>query len=287
VDWMPLPLLAVLALVIAYPAVRAVTLGFSSFSLTNPDAAHWVGALNYRRLAQDPVFWQALRNTAVYTGVSVAAGFGLGLLLALIVDPLSARLPLVQTVLLSPWAVPVIVTAFLFRYMFEQEGGLVNAILLAVHAVPAPLPWLASGRLAMAAVIAANVWSQTPFFLLVFLSALKGVPESLVEAARVDGAGEWAIARHVKVPQLSGSMVPAVLIAVITNFNNFGLVWSMTGGGPAYDTTTLVVYVYRLAFSQFDVGYAAAVGTIWLVVLLAFAVVFVRVARARAPEAWA
>ena len=93
---------------------------------------------------------------------------------------------------------------------------------------------------------------------------------------------EVAIARHIKVPQLMGALVPAVLVAVITNFNNFSLVWSMTEGGPAYDTTTLVVYVYRLAFTQLNLGYASAVGAFWLVVLLLFAALFVRVTASRA-----
>jgi ABC-type sugar transport system permease subunit len=137
----------------------------------------------------------------------------------------------------------------------------------------------------MAALILANVWSQAPFFLLVFLAALRGIPDPVVEAARVDGADELRIARHIKVPQVMGALVPAVLVAVITNFNNFALVWSMTEGGPAYDTTTLVVYVYRLAFTQFNVGYASAVGAVWLLVLIVFALLFVRVTASRTETA--
>jgi ABC-type sugar transport system permease subunit len=137
----------------------------------------------------------------------------------------------------------------------------------------------------MAALVLANVWSQAPFFILVFLAALRGIPDHIVEAARVDGADEVAIARHIKVPQLMGALVPAVLVAIITNFNNFTLVWSMTEGGPAYDTTTLVVYVYRLAFTQLNVGYASAVGAVWLAVLTVFTVLFVRATASRTVAA--
>ena len=281
VDWMVLPLVLVLALVIGYPAVRALTLGFYHYRLNQGDPV-FTGAANYQLLASDPVFWIAIKNTLVYAGVSVAVTCLVGLLLALLTERMSERLPVVQTILLAPWAVPLIVVAFLFRYIFDQESGGANALLLAVHAISHPLPWLAQGPLAMAALILANVWSQAPFFILVFLAALRGIPEHIVEAARVDGADEVAIARHIKVPQLMGALVPAVLVAVITNFNNFSLVWSMTEGGPAYDTTTLVVYVYRLAFTQLNLGYASAVGALWLVVLLVFAALFVRVTASRA-----
>jgi ABC-type sugar transport system permease subunit len=208
-----------------------------------------------------------------------------GLLLALLTERVSERLPVVQTILLAPWAVPVIVVAFLFRYIFDQESGGANALLIALHVIARPLPWLANGPLAMAALILANVWSQAPFFILVFLAALRGIPDHIVDAARVDGADELSIARHIKVPHVMGALVPAVLVAVITNFNNFTLVWSMTEGGPAYDTTTLVVYVYRLAFTQFNVGYASAVGAIWLAVLIVFATLFVRVTASRTETA--
>jgi len=284
VDWMVLPLVLVLALVIGYPAVRALTLGFYHYRL-NEGGPVFNGTTNFQLLAGDTIFWTAIKNTLVYTGVSVSVTCLVGLGLALLTERLSERLPVVQTVLLAPWAVPVIVVAFLFRYIFDQESGGANALLLGLHVITHPLPWLANGPLAMAALILANVWSQAPFFLLVFLAALRGIPDPVVEAARVDGADELAIARHIKVPQVMGALVPAVLVAVITNFNNFALVWSMTEGGPAYDTTMLVVYVYRLAFTEFNVGYASAVGAVWLVVLIVFAALFVRATAARTDVA--
>jgi len=269
----------VLGLVIAYPAVQAVNLGFYHYRLTDLIDTRWVGAANYSALPSDPVFWAAVKNTIVFTGTSVLLAALVGAVLALILDRLSERLPMVQTILLAPWAVPVVVIAFLFRYMFEQQGGIVNAALLATHLTATPVPWLSSGALAMTALIVASVWQLIPFFLLLLLAALKAVPETIIEAARVDGAGEWVLARDVKIPQLAGALVPAVLIAVIQGFNNLALPWSFTEGGPSFDTTTLVVFVFRLAFTEFNIGYAAAVGTIWLLLLVVFAVGFVRLTR--------
>lgn len=255
---MVLPTLAILAFVIAYPAVRAVQLSLTNTSLINP-LSHGVGAENYRTLFHDSVFYTALKNTLVFTGASVVlAGLG-GLVLALLLEDFLKRFRIVQTILLTPWAVPTVVAAYLFRYMFEESGGIVNSVLLQTHLVSHVVPFLASPTWSMPTVILGNVWAQLPFFLLVFSAGLRAVPGEIVEAARTDGAGKWSIVRHVKLHYIRSTAIIAVLLMVIANFNNFPHIESMTGGGPGVSTTTLVIYVYQLAFSSYDVGYASAV----------------------------
>src|SRR2546425_6522473 len=180
---MVLPLVGVLALVIGYPVVRALTLGFYHYRMNQGDPV-FNGATNFQLLASDPVFWTAIKNTLVYTGVSVAVTCLVGLLLALLTERVSERLPIVQTVLLAPWAVPVIVVAFLFRYIFDQESGGANALLLGLHVIAHPLPWLAYGPPAMAALVPAHVWSHAPLFIPVFLAGLRGLPDPLVHGPR-------------------------------------------------------------------------------------------------------
>ncbi len=273
--WMVVPTIAILAFVIAYPAVRAVQLSFTSTSLVNP-VAKGVGFTNYRTLFHDSVFYTALKNTLIFTAASVLlAGLG-GLLLALLLEDFFSRFRFIQTILLTPWAVPTVVAAYLFRYMFEESGGIVNSILLKTHLVGAAVPFLASPKWSMPTVVLANVWAQLPFFLLIFSAALKSVPEEVVEAARTDGAGKVSVVTHVKLHYLRSAGVIAILLMVIANFNNFPHIESMTGGGPGISTTTLVIYVYQLAFSSYDIGYASAVGVVWLVILLVLAVGFVR-----------
>src|SRR6185437_14344107 len=109
--------------------------------------------------------------------------------------------------------------------------------------------------LAMVAIVVANVWSQTPLFLLMFAAALTSIPHDLKESMRLDGAGRWGEFRHLTVPYLRNIMIIASLLMVIRNFNNFPVIWTMTQGGPVYATTTLIVYIYRLAFQQFNFGY--------------------------------
>ena len=277
---MTLPALILLAVVIGYPVVRTVLTSFYDYPLITPDHA-FVGMRNYHRLASDTVFWGALRNTVVYTAASVLGAMLIGLVLALVTERLQGPWRVLRGALLTPWAIPVIVVGFLFRFMFDEQGGVVDAVLVRSHATGSAVPWLTGEHLAMASVVIANVWTQAPFFLLVFTAALGAIPLEVLEAARIDRARGWEMITRIKLPYLRDAALVGALLMIIENFNNFPLIWTMTGGGPAYDTTTLVVYVYRLAFTSFDLGYASAVGTVWLGLLLAVAVVFIRVLRGR------
>ncbi|HET9078247.1 MAG TPA: sugar ABC transporter permease [Acidimicrobiales bacterium] len=279
-DWMALPALVVLAAVIGYPIVKAIQLSFTNTNLLSSTGAHSVGFSNYDTLFNnDPVFWQALEHTMVYTFVSVAVAGLIGLLLALATENLGGAWRFVRTLMLAPWGVPVIVVAFLFYYMFQDRGGIVNETLVNLGLVHTPVHWLTSGNWALVAVIVANVWSITPFFLLMFTAALASVPNEVIEAARVDRAGTLGMLTRIKLPYLRTAALLGTLLMVIQNFNNFPLIYSMTKGGPVYSTTTLVIYVYQLAFSQFHLGFASAVGVIWLIILLVFAGMFIRLMR--------
>jgi ABC-type sugar transport system permease subunit len=284
-DAMVIPAAVVLVAVVLYPTVRAIILSAYHDELLDPTATRLIGNGNYARLLHDTVFWTAAKNTMVFTLASVAVGFALGLGLAVLTDRVPPALRFVRGALLTPWAIPVIVVAFLFRYMLDQQVGIVNFLLVHLRLLPAPVPWVASPRWSMAAVVSANVWSQTPFFLLMFMAALKGIPDEVRDAVRIDGAGHGQEFWHITVPYLQNAMVVSSLLMVIANFNNFPLIWAMTGGGPVYTTTTLVVYIYQLAFAQFNLGYAAAVGTVWLLVLLGLAILYIRVLGRKPLEA--
>jgi ABC-type sugar transport system permease subunit len=277
---MTLPALLILALVIGYPIVRAVIISFYHYPLLNPQH-NFIGADNYRRLVDDPVFWQSLQNTAIYTGVSVVGAMLMGLVLALATENLQGPWRFFRGVLLTPWAVPVIVVAFLFQFMFEDTGGITNDLLLRLHIIDSAIPWLSSSQWSLAAVIIANIWSQAPFFLLIFTAALGGVPVEVTEAARIDRASTWSMIALIKLPYLRSAAVVGALLMIIQNFNNFPLIWAMTEGGPAYSSTTLVIYVYRLAFTSFNLGYASAIGVVWLVLLLMISAAFIRVLRGK------
>lgn len=273
---MILPSTVVLAAVIGYPVVKTVLLSHTKYNPLSPYPPEGVGADNFTRLAQDPIFWESLVNTAIYTFGTVLIATVAGMLLAVLTENLVRGFRFLRIALVTPWAVPFIVVAFLFRYMLERDYGVVNAVLTALPGVDDGVPWLVSSQWALPSVMAANIWTQVPFFYLLFSAALAGVPNEVVEAARVDKAGGWLMFWRIKLPFLRGAAVVGSLMMVIANFNDFAKIWAMTEGGPGYSTSTLVVYVYRLAFEKFDLGYASAVGIVWLAFLLAFAVVYVR-----------
>jgi multiple sugar transport system permease protein len=239
-----------------------------------------VGAQNYRRLLDDSTFWQSLGHTAEYTFGSVGIAAVLGLGLALLAEPIAGpHARVVRALLLMPWAVPFVVVAFLFRYMYLQNGGAINALLLWSGVIREPIAWLNASSLAMPAVIIANVWAMTPFFFLLMTAALAGIPAEVLESARIDRARTWSLIVDIKLPFLRNALLVSSLLMIIANFNDFAKIWAMTQGGPGYSTTTLVIYVYRQAFETFAFGYASAIGVVWLALLLVFALVYLRALR--------
>jgi ABC-type sugar transport system permease subunit len=279
-DAMVLPTLGILAIVVGYPIVYALVLSTQDYNLLSAESARFVGDANYRKLYSDPIFWQALTNTALYTFGSVAISVLLGLTLALLTENLvGQRGRIARALLLTPWAVPFVVIAFLFRYMYLQNSGAINALLLAAGAIDAPISWLNVSSLALPAVMVTNIWAMTPFFFLLLSAALAGVPNEVIESARIDRAGAFGMIFRIKLPFLRNALLVSSLLMIIANFNDFAKIWAMTQGGPGYSTTTLVIYVYRQAFENFAFGYASAVGVIWLLLLLAFAVAYLRALR--------
>lgn len=280
IDTMVLPSAGVLAIVVGYPIVYTLVLSLQDYNLLGVTPARFVGAGNYRKLVDDPTFWQSLANTALYTFGSVAISALLGLLLALVTENASGRAGrLARALLLTPWAVPFVVVAFLFRYMYLQNGGAINALLLATGLIHAPISWLNVASLALPAVMVANIWAMTPFFFLLLAAALAGIPNEVLESARVDRARGLRLVVHVKLPFVRNALLIGSLLMIIANFNDFAKIWAMTQGGPGYSTTTLVVYVYRQAFENFAIGYASAIGVVWLLLLLAFAFAYLRALR--------
>jgi len=280
IDPFVLPTVAVLGVVIGYPVVYTLVLSTQKFNLLDTTPARFIGGANYTHLSIDPIFWSSLANTAIYTFGSVAIAALLGLALALLTENLLGwRFRAVRALLLTPWAVPFVVVAFLFRYMYLQDGGVINAILLRLGLIAHPVLWLNNATLALPAIMVANVWTMVPFFFLLLSAALAAVPTEVIEAASIDRAGPFSMIVYIKLPFLKNALLVSSLLMAISNVNDFAKIWAMTEGGPGYSTTTLVVYVYRLAFEDFNFGYASAIGVVWLVLLLGFAWLYLRTLR--------
>jgi len=271
-----LPTVAILALVIFYPLVQALLLSLKDASLLNATVAPFTGLDNFEQLLGDEVFWTAVKNTLVLTTTSLGGSLVLGMSLALVLNENIPFRNFFRGIALIPWVVPGVVVALLTLYMFNSQVGVIDYVLVQLGVTERFVDWFGSTRNALWAIILANIWNQTPFYMLMFLAGLQTVPEDEYDAAKVDGANVLQRFRYVTLPNIRGVLAIVIALQVIWNFNNFDLIWATTEGGPVNATTTLTVHVYRMAFKSLDLGYAAAIGVVMLVALLLFSVFYVR-----------
>jgi multiple sugar transport system permease protein len=271
-----MPSLVVMGAIILYPLLNAVWLSLFNYQLTKPNQMGFSLLDNYAALISDQRFWGAFQTTVLFTAITVAVSLILGMVMALALDQLPKRLAGIRGIFMLPWVIPGIVVGYLFMYIFDVQVGIANFVLQRLNLIQDYLPWLMRGDLAMAAIIIAHVWSQAPFYMLMLTAGMKAIPDDVKEAAYVEGAGRWQEFWNVTFPYLKGIILITSLLMVIRNFNNFPIIYTMTGGGPVYSTTTSVIYIFRLAFEQYNIGYASAVGTVWVIVLMFFSIFYIR-----------
>ncbi|KJS20879.1 MAG: ABC transporter permease [Clostridiaceae bacterium BRH_c20a] len=270
------PALLLMTFIIFYPLIRAFILAFYNLNLTQPNNTAFVFLENFRIMFRDETFWVVFKNTFIFTFTTVSISLLLGLIIAIVFDQLPKKYAGYRGIILVPWVIPGIVVGYLFMYMFDVEVGIINFFLQKIHIIENYLPWLMRDKLAMASIIIAHIWNQTPFFILMITAGLKAIPRDVQEAAYVEGASRWQEFRHVTLPFLKGILVISSLLMVIRNINNFPIIFTMTGGGPANATTTAAVYIYKIAFEQYQLGYASAVGVIWVFALLALSIAYIK-----------
>jgi multiple sugar transport system permease protein len=275
------PALIVMGGIILFPILNAVRLSFFNYELTRPDEIAFNLFDNYINMVQDPVFWEAMQNTAVFTILTVVVGLFFGLIMALVLYELPHRFHGLRGILMVPWVIPGIVIGYLFMYMFDVEIGIINYVLQKLNIIDEFLPWLMRDNLSMAAIIITHVWNQTPFYMLMITAGLLSIPTEAREESYLEGANRWQEFVYVTFPYIKEIIVISSLLMVIRNLNFFPIIFTMTGGGPAYSTTTAVLYIYRLAFERFNIGYSTAVGTFWVIVLIIVSTFYIRILKDR------
>lgn len=274
-----LPSIVLLVVVVILPAARVVLLSVQEVEPGGASAFHWAGLAQYERLWQDNRWWSALRNTAVFTLASVALEIVLGILFALALHASFRGRGVVRALVMLPWALPTAVMALAWTWIFNDTFGVANDLLLRAGLLDRPVAWLGEPETAMLAVILADVWKTTPFVMLIVLAGLQGIPDSVLEAARVDGLSRWQRFRRIVLPLLAPSILVAGLFRMVQAYGAFDVVYVMTGGGPGGTTETVSLYAFQNYFRYLDFGYGSAVAAqgVFLVGLLAF--LLVRLAR--------
>lgn len=291
------PALFAMLVLVFFPFFYGTLLSFTNQSLYNlnePLYAVWTGFDNYLKILTDfdlttttagnrsvnyANFYYTLGFTIVWTISNVSIGVGVGLLLALILNTRSLALrPVYRVLLVLPWAVPNYITALIWKGMFHQQFGVVNQIAQLFGATP--IAWFDSPGTSFLTVLATNGWLSFPFMMVVSLGALQSIPSDLYEAAKVDGASRWQQFKSITLPSLRPALVPAVILSVVWTFNMFNIIYLVSQGQPGGATEILVTQAYKLAFEQYQYGYAAAYATVIFGILLVYGVWQNRVTRA-------
>ncbi|MBK0332910.1 sugar ABC transporter permease [Brachybacterium sp. MASK1Z-5] len=279
------PAVLYLLLFYGYPIVKNVVMSFQAYDFSTffNGSAPFVGLDNYATALSNPIFLKALANTGLFTVGSIIGQFVIGLGLSLYFRkhfPLSGVL---RSLLLLPWLLPMIVSAAVWRWILEQDSGVLNRFLESIGLISAPIGWLTSSDTALVAVIMVNIWLGIPFNVALLYSGLQAIPEELYEAGQLDGATGWKSFRHITLPLLRPVVSVVLLLGVIYTIKVLDLIIGLTGGGPANATQTLATRSYELSFLEFDFGQGAALSNVLILIALLFSVVYLR-ANARAAK---
>ena len=272
------PSLVIIVAIVLYPMLYGIGLSFREMRLTRPDlGTGLVGLRHYRALLADEVFGIALRNTVLWVVIVIGLELALGLVSALALDRRRRWLDAMAVLILIPWFLPTVVAANIWALMLDPRLGVINDILVRLGLLGEYKAWFADPRTALLTVAVVEVWRGFPFFTLLLLAALKGIPDELYDAAAVDGATAMQRLRHIKLPMLKMVIVATVVLRVISLVNSPDLVLILTGGGPGHATQVLSLYAFEIAYRSFDFGYASAVSVVMFAALMVCCYLYVRV----------
>ncbi|KQW63537.1 carbohydrate ABC transporter permease [Variovorax sp. Root411] len=270
--WLPAfyvgPAVLVMAAACLYPVISAIQLGFFDWSLGTPwSEARWVGMGNFLSAFSNPRVWSSLWTTLMFAAVCVSAEMVLGIALALALEHPVRGTAFFRTLFILPMMIAPIAVGLAWRYIFDAQFGLLNA-LLGVFGV-APMGWLADPTLAFIAIVIADIWQWTPFVFIMMVAALANVDGAVIEASRIDGARWWQMTFRVKLPMVMNVIAITLMMRLIDAFRVLEVIYVLTFGGPGDSTEILSLHIYKTAFVGQQLGVAAAVSVLLLAVVAA------------------
>ena len=268
--WAPLffvgPAVVVMAAACLYPVISAFQLGFYDWSMGTPwSSARWVGLDSFVSAFTNPRVWSSLWTTLIFAAVCVSAEMVLGIALALALEHPVRGMAFFRTLFILPMMIAPIAVGLAWRYMFDAQFGLINAV-LGLFGIAAK-GWLADPTLAFAAIVIADIWQWTPFVFIMMIAALANVDSSVIEASRIDGARWWQMTFRVKLPMVMHVIAITLMMRLIDAFRVLEVVYVLTFGGPGDSTEILALHIYKTAFVGQQLGVAAAISVLLLVVV--------------------
>jgi len=271
-----LPALLLLALVAGFPLARTIELSFTDARL-GESVWSWVGLENYRAVLTDPGWWSSVGNTLFFAAVSVAIETVLGMVFALVMDVNLPGRGAVRAAILVPWAIPTVVSAQIWNWMFNDIYGVLNKLLMAVGLIHQPVAWTADPHLAMWAIIMVDVWKTTPFMALLSLAALQLVPQELKEAAEVDGVGPVRSFFYVTLPVILPALLVAVIFRLLDALRIFDAIYVLTGNNET--TMSMSIYARRGLMDFQDAGGGSAAATLLFLIVAVASGIYLTLAR--------
>ncbi len=273
-----LPAVIFMLLLIGYPLIYNVVLSFQNVDLSNLGGGDksFVGFENYRTVAEEDAFGISIKNTLIYTFVSVIFQVIIGFFLASFFSMKFRLAGFLRGIMMISWLIPMTVTALLFKFIMGSSEGLFNQMLLSLHIINEPIGWLSSPNVALWSVIIANIWVGIPFNMLLLSTGLSSLPQDVYESASLDGASWWQKLVHITLPLLRPVIMVVLMLGFIYTFKVFDIVYVMTGGGPINSTEVLSTLAFRYSFTDFDFSLGAAVANVLFLILFAISLVYLR-----------
>lgn len=270
------PAVLVTLAIVFFPMLQAFWMSLHDYVLFRPKDITFVGFKNFITAFNDEVFWISLRHTIVWIGITVPAQLLLGLCTALLLNQKFFWRPVARALIIIPWALPSVVIALMWVWIYDSNYGILNDLLLRAHILKTAIPWLADPDTALYAIILTLTWQGFPFFAVMILAGLQSIPASYYEAASIDGASNFRQFWHITIPGISGVVMTAVLLRIIWVANSIDVIYVMTGGGPGYSTYTLPLYAFIKARTGLDFGYGSAIAVLFATMLLGVVVIYLR-----------
>ena len=275
---MTAPAITIIVLVALFPLGWTIWESLHLHDLRMPWLGRpFVGLDNYGMLARDERFWASLGHTALFTVVTVGAELVLGLILALVMNRALRGRGVLRAAILVPWAIPTVVAALIWRFIFDSQAGIANVVLVDVGILDAPIVWFVRATTAWVPVMLADIWKTTPFVALLLLAGLQNIDPALNEAAAIDGASRWRVLRGVTLPLLRPAILVALIFRTLDAFRVFDLIYVLTSGGPGTATEPVALYTFTTLLQNLQFGYGAALSVVIFAVTFALALVYIRV----------
>ncbi len=259
-----------------YPLFVGLLEAFKYHNRVQPWATRFNGIENFVQAFGDHDVRLALRTSIVMVVGIVGLGYALGLLAGVLLNQKMRVRGIYRALILVPWVIPPVVSYISWQWMLNDQSGIINRTLASLGLIDEPILWLANPTLAMVSLIVVGVWSRFPFMMITVLAALSAIPDDLNEAAAIDGASRFQTFRYITFPLILPVSIIATLLQAIWTFNDFGLPFVLTGGGPANATTPLILLAYKEAFQRFNIGYGTSLAVISMALMLALGAVYLR-----------